>query len=420
MASERRATGNGAATLRVAGLFSGIGGLELGLRQAGHEISFLCEIDCQARKVLEAHYPRVPLAQDIRNVAQLPRNIDLLAAGFPCQDLSAVGRTTGIQGRNSGLIDEVFRILQRRPCEWVLLENVPFMLQLQNGRAIKYIAKKLEDLGYSWAYRTVDTRAFGIPQRRERVFLLASLNHDPGDVLFREEVQPRLPAYALGMPCGFYWTEGNRGLGWAINAIPTLKGGSGLGIPSPPAIWLDRAEIVTPDLNDGERFQGFDAGWTEPTGHSISKGHRWRLVGNAVTVPVARWIGERLAIGRNKLIISAARLGKSHRWPPAAFGGRGQRFSVGISSWPKHTPSPALNDFLLFKPIRLSEKATSGFLARLERSTLKYPAEFTEALRLHISAMQKVSVLIKSNDGITAQTSTVGSSFRPKHAAGVD
>jgi DNA (cytosine-5)-methyltransferase 1 len=420
MASEGSATGKRPATLQVAGLFSGIGGLELGLRQAGHEIRFLCEIDSQASKVLEAHYPRVPLAHDIRNVVQLPHNIDLIAAGFPCQDLSAVGRTTGIEGRNSGLINEVFRILKRSPCEWVLLENVPFMLQLHKGRAIKYIASKLEHLGYRWAYRTLDTRAFGIPQRRERVFLLASLNHDPGDVLFREEVEPRLPAYELGIPCGFYWTEGNRGLGWAVNAIPTLKGGSGLGIPSPPAIWLRRAEIVTPHLNDGERFQGFEPGWTEPTEHSVNKGHRWRLLGNAVTVPVARWIGERLAVGRNKLIVSASPLSKSQQWPAAAFGGKGQRSSVKISSWPKHIASPALNEFLLCKPTRLSEKAAAGFLARLERSTLRCPAEFKESLRLHITAMRKVSVVIKSNHDISAERPSVFSGFHPKHAAGVD
>ncbi len=58
-------------------------------------------------------------------------------------------------------------------------------------------------------------------------------------------------------PCGFYWTEGIRGLGWAVNAVPTLKGGSTVGIASPPAVRLPSGEIVTPGLIDAERLQGF-------------------------------------------------------------------------------------------------------------------------------------------------------------------
>jgi DNA (cytosine-5)-methyltransferase 1 len=75
--------------------------------------------------------------------------------------------------------------------------------------------------------------------------------------------------------------------------VPTLKGGSGLGIPSPPAIWMPDGHFVLPDIRDAERLQGFPAGWTEAalTGHS-KEGARWKLVGNAVSVPVSRWLGD--------------------------------------------------------------------------------------------------------------------------------
>src|SRR5690606_8248114 len=113
------------------------------------------------------------------------------------------------------------------------------MLQLGKGKALDVIVNTLEDLGYRWAYRVVDSRAFGLPQRRERVFMIASLEEDPRHVLYADEAGPpsedeRDAEGRLGVACGFYWTEGLRGLGWAVDAVPTLKGGSTIGIPSPP------------------------------------------------------------------------------------------------------------------------------------------------------------------------------------------
>lgn len=156
---------------RVAGLFAGVGGLELGLGRAGHETMMLCEIDPPARAVLETRFPSLPLEDDVRKVEKIPSNVDLLVGGFPCQDLSQAGKTAGIEGANSGLVGEVCRLLETRPVPWVLLENVPFMLRLAKGRALDVIVSRFERLGYRWAYRVVDTRAFGLPQRRERVFI---------------------------------------------------------------------------------------------------------------------------------------------------------------------------------------------------------------------------------------------------------
>src|SRR5262249_21420886 len=162
---------------------------------------------------------------------------------------------------------------------WLLLENVPFMLQLQRGRAMRYLVDELEALGFTWAYRVVDARAFGIPQRRKRVLLLASRSDDPRPPLFGTDAGEQAVSFSGKELFGFYWTEGLRGLGWAVDAIPTLKGGSGLGIPSPPAIWdpLD-GSITTPDIADAERLQGFVAGWTEPAmgAPDVRRTHRWK------------------------------------------------------------------------------------------------------------------------------------------------
>ena len=103
-----------------------------------------------------------------------------------------------------------------------------------------------------------------IPQRRRRVYLLASRSENPEEYLFGEDAGEPDKEHHAGRACGFYWTEGLRGLGWAVDAVPTLKGGSTIGIPSPPAIWMPDGRIVTPDIRDAEQLQGFDPDWTKP------------------------------------------------------------------------------------------------------------------------------------------------------------
>jgi DNA (cytosine-5)-methyltransferase 1 len=372
----------------VVGLFAGIGGLELGLHRAGHKTLLLCEIDPGAVAVLK-HHPQfrgVGVHEDVTDLLSLPAGTSLITAGFPCQDLSQAGKTAGIGGKQSGLVSHVFRLLGSHDVPWVLLENVPFMLSLGRGRALEYIVGELERLGYDWAYRVIDSRAFGVPQRRERVYLLAAKRGrgDPRSVLFAEDAgepgkQPRSDA-----ACGFYWTEGTRGLGWAVNAVPTLKGGSTIGIPSPPAIWLPSGEVVKPDIRDTERMQGFDPDWTKPAEEVTRATHRWKLVGNAVTVDVAAWIGEKLVFPKPYDGTRDCVLRAGTRWPRSAWSAGGVRHVASLSAWPVRRPSEPLAQFLRYPVMPLSEKATAGFLSRIEVSSLRFPRGFKSAIRQHL------------------------------------
>ena len=377
--------------LRVVGLFAGIGGIEAGLDRAGHSSELLCEIEDAAAAVLRARFPTVPLTRDVLTLEALPE-CDLVAAGFPCQDLSQAGRTAGIGGRNSGLVKRVFELLEQAEHQprWLLLENVPFMLQLDRGDAMRFLARKLGELGYRWAYRVVDARAFGLPQRRQRVILLASQTADPREILFHgDRGEPETPDYR-GRACGFYWTEGIRGLGWAVDGVPTLKGGSTIGIPSPPAIWMPDGRIVTPDLRDAERMQGFEADWTAPAGELGRRGerHRWKLVGNAVSVPVAEWVGRRLRNPRPYDESLHEELSKKSPWPRAAWGDQSSVYRVGVSPWPARATYQSLASFLRYPLKPLSERAAAGFLHRTSESTLRFPAGLLEAVQAHLQRMR--------------------------------
>ncbi len=373
--------------MRTAALFAGIGGLELGLQRAGHETVAFSEIWDPAVAVLAARFPEVANLGDIREVKALPRGIDLVTAGFPCQDLSQAGQTAGIGGRRSGLVDHVFRLIDKRRPPWLVLENVSFMLHLDQGRAMHRLVGEIEARGYAWAYRVVNSQGF-VPQRRERVLFVASLVGNPADVLLADEVTPAVPETRLDTHAhGFYWTEGIRGLGWAPDAIPTLKNGSTIGIASPPAILLPDGTVMTPEIRDAERLQGFPVDWTKPAETVGRASWRWSLVGNAVTVPVAEWLGERLACpgtydtDRDRALVPG-------RWPRAARYDGKMRRAVEISAFPVWNDRAPLTEFLQFPGDLLSARATAGFLERTTRSRLRFVEGFRERLHEHLMRVQ--------------------------------
>jgi DNA (cytosine-5)-methyltransferase 1 len=382
--------------MKIAGLFAGIGGLEMGLASAGHEALMLCEIWEPARAVLSARYPDVPCWPDVADLKALPAGAEMIVAGFPCQDLSQAGMTAGIGGRRSSLVGHVFRLLDKRAAPWVLLENVSFMLHLDRGRALRTLVEAFEERGYRWAYRLVNSLAF-LPQRRERVLFLATkTDADPAQILFADDVVVETPQTSLGRHAhGFYWTEGIRGLGWAPDAIPTLKNGSTLGIASPPAILLPDGLVVTPDIRDAERLQGFPADWTAPAEAVARPSLRWSLVGNAVTVPVAAWLGERLTSPGSYECDRDRELGVDGKWPKAARFDGNRRWRVEIGAFPIRRERPPLTRFLKFEGRPLSARATRGFLARTDRSTLRFVPGFLERLREHLRQVEEGELPMK-------------------------
>ena len=276
---------------------------------------------------------------------------------------------------------------------WLLIENVPNMLALDKGEAMAYLVRQLGELGYRWAYRVVDSRFTGVPQRRRRVLMLASRTEDPRAVLFSEDSSGLDENDLREDAFGFYWTEGRTGLGWAKDATPTFKGGSALGIPSPPAVWLPNEspgrKIVVPCVEDGEALQGFERGWTMPADLGRRNGPRWKLVGNAVSVGVAQWVGEKI-LSPGKFDLPSTEWIRKGAWPAAAWGEGDKVWTVPVTEFPRLATYTHLNDLLdVDKARALSHRAANGFWSRLQKSNLgRYPkfradiAEHVEAARV--------------------------------------
>lgn len=374
-------------------LFAGIGGFELAFRSIDVKTTLMCEIDPVAKHVLHSQIPDVPIIDDVCSMKALPKGTDVLCAGFPCQDLSSVGAKAGLSGTRSSLVKEVFRLLKTNPVEWVIFENVSFMLSLNKGEAIRTIAEELESLGYNWAYRTIDSISF-VPQHRCRVFVVASLHNDPRDILLSDSYDTNIGKVDFSnfnYPIGFYWTEGKHALGLIEDGIPTLKAGSTIGIASPPAIVFPNGEISIPDICDAERLQGFPSNWTQSAEDLTKTSIRWRLVGNAVTVDTVAWIAHKIISPKaydsskdKELCFTKSK----NNWPKAAWGKDGRRYVSMSTKYPTAGHPVPLATFLEHPRKQLSLKAAKGFEKRLTEGGMRSPEFFRTALKNHIQLME--------------------------------
>ena len=164
--------------MRVGSLFSGIGGLDLGLEWAGMEVVWQVEIDDWCRSLLGKRFPNVAQYADIKECRNMP-SVDLICGGFPCQDVSLAGKRKGLRdGTRTGLWQEMARIIREVGPRWVLAENVPGLLSAvgvdgQRGEAFGTVLRDLDKMGYDAEWCVLSAGALGAPHRRERVFVVA-------------------------------------------------------------------------------------------------------------------------------------------------------------------------------------------------------------------------------------------------------
>jgi DNA (cytosine-5)-methyltransferase 1 len=296
----------------MASFFAGIGGFDLGFERAGLKTVWQCENHPFCEDILEQHWKQIPRFRDIREV---PANdipaADVWTGGFPCQDVSLARQTKrpGLKGRQSGLFYKYAELIGARRPSVVLIENVPGLLSSHGGRDFEVVIRTLADLGYGVAWRVLNSRYFGVPQSRQRVYIVACYR-DPGragEILFEPECSERhhpenrsdgpkavspfkssfgdlsrgpvVPGIAY---CLYACSARHTGTDWSRNYVSYPDG---------------RVRRLLPI--ECERIQGFPEGWTVPqkwTGDTEKvDSARYHALGNAVTVRVAQWLGWRVA-----------------------------------------------------------------------------------------------------------------------------
>ena len=173
-------------------LFSGIGGFRLGMEQYGHECVGFCEIDKYARQSYKAiHNTEGELEyHDITTVTddqwrELKGTVDIITGGFPCQAFSIAGKRQGFEDETRGtLFFEIMRAAKQIQPPILFLENVKGLLNHDKGRTFRIILQAMDELGYNAEWQVLNSKDFGVPQNRERVFIIGHLRGAGGREIF--------------------------------------------------------------------------------------------------------------------------------------------------------------------------------------------------------------------------------------------
>ena len=292
--------------MKYGSVCSGIEAASVAWRDLPWQPAWFSEIDPFCSTLLDQHYPGVTNHGDMSKIENAAA-IDLLVGGTPCQAFSINGARKGLDDPR-GQLSLHFCMLARelRP-KWIVWENVPNVLSIDRGRAFGAFTRALAECGYHLAYRVLDLRYFGIPQRRRRVFVVGYLGdwRCAASVLFdapsceqanwpsrkvRGSREEFFAASRDGRCIGF---TGDPTPKFGVDCVPTLRagqGGEGVGV-----IHAQRFRRLT--VLEWERLMGFPDGYTavEYRGRPASDAVRKRALGNSFPVPVVQWIGERIA-----------------------------------------------------------------------------------------------------------------------------
>ena len=307
------------------------------------------EIDKFPSAVLQHHYPNVPNLGDMTNYKEwtINESVDLIIGGTPCQSFSISGLRKGLEDPRGNLALTYIGLLDHFKPKYFIWENVPGVLSSNKGEDFSSFIRAIQEIGYGFAYRTLDAQYFGVPQRRKRVFVVGCSSGDwrsAAEILFESESLSRDTEESRQK--GKDPTKETRGSSTTDNRWPArisntldARYGDKMGLEDQhinsdcprfvPTVYeshpndsrvTDMGETCTtvtarwgtggnntPLVNQSvirrltpiecERLQGFPCGYTEIPYNNrphTPDGHRYKALGNSMAVPVIRWLGERI------------------------------------------------------------------------------------------------------------------------------
>ena len=264
----------------IGSLFAGIGGFDLGFEQAGFKTAWQVEIADFPHEVLRDRFPHAKQLRDVQTCLPELWPVDVIVGGFPCQDVSAMGKRAGLAGKRTGLFFDTMHIVSTLKPRWLVLENVPGLLSSNNGRDFEVVLETLAQCGYVGFWRVLDARYFGVASRRRRIFILAGLGE-----------QPPLEFMADTGPMERVSGKAEAGSPWA-DAHATLLAG----FPQSQSIDISGSNIAV--VRNRRREMAERQRKAEADGFCLGLGAAdlaaAHAAGNAVCPPVARWIAQKL------------------------------------------------------------------------------------------------------------------------------
>lgn len=308
---------------RICSLFSGIGGIDLGFKQAGFDIVWANEYDSAACKTYRHNFGDEYLVEgDIRKIsADTIPDFDVLTAGFPCQPFSIAGLQKGFKDRDGNLFFELTRIIDAKRPKVVFLENVPNLMEHDDGKTFLVIYNGLAQFGYAVYYRVLASNDYGnLPQIRKRIYIVA-VREDISDRVYQypDPIELTLKSndiiqHSFKQHDIYYYTEGkmyerllarmkdrkaiyritDTEVRWTKNQMcPTLTANMGTRKDRVPVVWDDYG-IRKMTLREALDFQGFPKEFYFP--NTITIDDAYKQIGNTVSVPVVKRLAESITL----------------------------------------------------------------------------------------------------------------------------
>jgi len=299
--------------MNVLTVCSGIGAPETAWKDLGFNFIGQSEIEPFPSAVLKHHFPEVPNFGDMTKFKEwdIDQDVNILCGGTPCTSFSIAGRREGLASKTGNLTLTFVEMVEHYMPEYFVWENVPNALTTHGGSDFATYIGAISDIGYSFAWRVLDAKNFGVSQRRRRLFLVGHLDERYArEVLFESEGLCRdseeSRAQGEGNP-----TRIKEGSGASTiyehnqtdarlkptEVCPTILARWGTGGNNTPLVINNgRSGVRKIHPVEAERLMGFEDGHTdiEFNGKKASDANRYRSIGNSMAVPVLKWIGERI------------------------------------------------------------------------------------------------------------------------------
>lgn len=287
--------------MRFIELFAGIGAFRLGLERTGHKCVFANEIQPKARSIYERRFGDSPDPRDIRDIqpGELP-HAELIVGGFPCATFSVAGKRSGfsLSDTRGTLAFEMFRLASGANIPYILFENVKGLLNHDEGRTFRVILEVLDQLGYDCQWELLDSFNFGVPQHRERIFLIGSLRGQPRPKVFpigrteKQNVSKTTEDIEVHQWRRGYFRK------FKSDGVPTLTANMGLGGHNVPFLKFSDGAMRKLTPLECERLQGLPDGFTAEylDGSKVSDSERYERTGRTITIPIVEAIGKKLYV----------------------------------------------------------------------------------------------------------------------------